>query len=140
LPNDTELRKEFDLKHLNDRDYPDVIGLPDINCWSTWKNAKLAVLRGKIERLSYDNFNSISRLTNGSSLQMMQDISLYYSDYVRDPFRIARGFENNDAIPMAMVIEHYGQRVLTAGNTRLNAAKICGVEPYPKILVIPGEV
>jgi hypothetical protein len=70
----------------------------------------------------------------------MRDMSLSYRSGPRDPFRIANGFEDNDAIPMAIIMDVDGDLILTAGNTRLSCAKICNITPYPKVLIIPGMV
>ncbi len=139
LPNDEELRKELNLK-LKKPYYYKELGIVKANCWDSWKNIKLSVSKGEITRLPFSNYNSIERLSGGSTLKSMYDMSLSYNSGPRDPFRIAAGFKNNDSIPMPIIIRYANRLILTAGNTRLNCAKICNITPYPKILIIPGII
>jgi hypothetical protein len=139
LPNEEELRKELSLKQA--KPYASELGLEGkINCWDSWENITKAVKKGKVVRLPYDKYYTIERLSPGSTLKSMRDMSLNYRSGPRDPFRIAKGFEDNDTIPMAIIMNVDGNLVLTAGNTRLSSAKICNVTPSPKVLIIPGEV
>lgn len=140
MPDQEELRNELSLKKA--KNYSKELGLGnEINCWDSWDNIQKAVKNGKVVRLSYEDYDNIERLSPANTLKGMRDISLNYRSGPRDPFRIATGFENNDAIPMAIIIDCGNSRlVLTAGNTRLGCAKICNITPYPKVLIISGNV
>lgn len=140
LPNEEEIRKELSLKKA--KNYNEELGLSNkINCWDSWNNIQKAVKNGKVVRLPYEDYDNIERLSSASTLKGMRNMSLNYRSGPRDPFRIAKGFENDDRIPMAIIIDcGNGRLVLVAGNTRLGCAKICNIIPYPKVLIILGNV
>lgn len=138
LPNEQELRKELLLK-LGKPNYYQQLGI-SANCWDSWRNITSAVKQGTVIRIPYTKYNTVERLVGGNTLQSLRDMSMHYHSGPRDPFRIAKGFIDNDAIPMAMIIKSGDRLVLTAGNTRLNSAKICNITPYPKVLIIPAVV
>jgi hypothetical protein len=138
LPNEQELRKELSLK-LAKPNYYHQLGIV-ANCWDSWNNIVLACKQGKIIRLPYSRFNMVERLSGGDTIQSLYDMSIYYNSGPRNPFRIVKGFKDNDSIPMAIIIKSENRLILTAGNTRLNSAKICNVMPYPKVLIIPAIV
>ena len=124
LPTEEELRKEYEYK--KQKPYVSELGLTgQINCWDSWSNINEAVKQGKIVSLPYDNYNKIIRLSHVSSLQSLVDISMNYRSGPRDPYRIEKGFKDNDPIPMAIIMEVGKRLILTAGNTRLNTARIC---------------
>ena len=120
----TEYKKKEDKKW---RGRANMIGarfpiFEDLNHFQqSLKNAKVVTLDSTLD-------NTISNRSQTNSLEDLKNlVSSYYKP--RDVDRIVNGYNNNDPMPMPIVIEGRKGRWIMAGNTRLDTAFIMGVKP-----------
>jgi hypothetical protein len=139
LPNHSELKLEWDIKQKKPAYIKSFQQQYNCNVWDTFENFLKAVKQGHIERLPFNKYDDIDRVTRPSTFQELKNQSIGYA-YPRFPERILQGFKDNDQIPMPIILDNDGSRVICAGNTRLGAASVAKITPFPKILVIPSHI
>ena len=126
LPNDKELKEEYQ------REYE----IRQIKNWNLFDNEQDFINKAKKGelRLIDEAFDKqISYRSHTTSLEQLKNLVNSYR-FPRDVDRIVKGFDNNDDMPVPIVLKFSkGYRVLS-GNTRLDAAFILGVKS--KVLII----
>lgn len=109
------------------------------NVFDSFENFEKAVKNAKEIRLTLDHDYQINRRSFTSSIDELNDmISSYRSAAKRIgmPERILKGFEDDDAIPMPLILKIGNEEWIIAGNTRLDVARIANIKPDPKVLLI----
>lgn len=140
LPNKKELDLEFYIKQQKTRYIEYFRNEYNANIFDSEENWHKAINQGVVKQLNLNEDYTIERRTFSSSMENLKNLVSTYA-YPRDPDRIANGYKNDDVIPMPIILESQnGRKVIIAGNTRLDVARIMNIEPDPKVLVIPGTV
>jgi GNAT superfamily N-acetyltransferase len=107
-----------------------------------WKNSGLfptanhfhdAVKNAKIVQVTPEMDENIHNRSRTESIEELKDLVSGYR-FPRDVDRIVRGFQNNDAIPHPIVIKQNGRYTVMSGNTRMDAARLHGINPHVAIV------
>ena len=97
------------------------------------KHFKESLENAKIVKGTDSFFNKVEHATSIYNLKELESIVHSYHR-PRDINRIVKGYENNDKIPMPIVLKSGNRYFIMAGNTRQNSARILGITP--EVLVI----
>ena len=126
LPDDKELSQEYHWEY-------EIRNIKNWNLFDSEREFIKKAKEGKLVEINKDFDDKIQYRSHAGSIEALKVLVSHYK-FPRDVDRIVKGFENNEAMPVPIVLKFSrGYRVMS-GNTRLDAAFILGVKP--KVLII----
>lgn len=126
LPDDKELSQEYHWEY-------EIRNIKNWNLFDSEKEFIKKAKEGKLVEIDKNFDDKIDYRSQTKSIESLKALVSHYK-FPRDVNRIVKGFENNEAMPVPIVLKFSRGYRIMSGNTRLDASFILGVRP--KVLII----
>lgn len=86
-----------------------------------------------VQAIKHSDYDLVTNLTSLETIQDLKDMTSTYS-YPRDVDSIVKGFKSKSPMPYPIIIKGKSGMWILSGNTRLNVAKILGIQGRAKVV------